>query len=176
VSDPFLAEIRIFSCNYAPTGWAFCEGQLLPISQNTALFSLLGTYYGGDGKSTFALPNLKGSAAMHWGQAASGSQYYIGDTGGETRVLLSTLTVPPHTHALQASAHNATLDSPGPQNALARSTPSMIYKTPAGAAPVQPLAAGSINAAGAGVAHNNMMPFLTLNFCIAMRGVYPPRS
>jgi microcystin-dependent protein len=176
VTSPFLAEIRILACNFAPVGWAFCNGQLLSISQNTALFSLLGTYYGGDGKSTFALPNLQGMAPMHWGQGPGLSLYDLGENGGETAVTLLSSEVPQHTHTLQASSHTADLDSPGPSNALARSVPGMIYKTPAGANAPQPMANGILTASGAGLPHNNMMPYLTLNFCIALQGVYPPRS
>ena len=176
MSSPFVAEIRMFAGNFAPKGWAQCNGQLLPISQNTALFSLLGTTYGGDGKSNFALPNLQGSAAMHWGQSTTGTQYFIGQTGGETSVTLLDSEMPQHTHALQASAHVANLNNPGPANALARSTPAMIYKVPAGAAPPQPLAPGVLTPAGGSQPHNNLMPYLTLNFCIAMQGVFPPRS
>lgn len=176
MSNPFLAEIRIFACNFAPTGWAFCNGQILPISQNTALFSLLGTYYGGDGKSNFALPDLQGAAAMHQGQSPGGSLYELGQTGGETSVSLLSSEVPDHTHNLQASARSADLDNPSPSNALARSTPGMIYKQPAGANAPQPMANGILTPSGGGQPHNNLMPYLTLNFCIALQGIYPPRS
>jgi microcystin-dependent protein len=175
VSNPFLAEIRIFAFNFAPKGWAFCDGQLLPLSQNTALFSLLGTTYGGDGKSNFALPNLQGSSAMHWGQSPGGSLYDIGQTGGETTVSLIDSEMPSHTHALQASPLPADLDTPGQQNALARSSPG-IYKTPPGSTPTVFMSFGTVQPAGAGIPHNNMMPYLTLNFCIALQGVYPPRT
>jgi microcystin-dependent protein len=148
----------------------------MPLSQNTALFSLLGTNYGGDGKSNFGLPNLQGAAAMHWGQSPGGSPFFIGESGGETAVTLLSTEVPGHTHNLQASEHPANLDSPSPQNALARSTPGMIYKQPAGAAAPQPLAVGTLTQAGGSMAHNNLMPYLTLNFCIALQGVFPPRS
>jgi microcystin-dependent protein len=174
VSNPFLAEIRIFPFSFAPKGWAFCDGQLLPISQNTALFSLLGTYYGGDGKSTFALPDLRGNSAMHWGQGPGLSLYDLGQSGGEQYVSLLDSESPAHTHALQASPLPADLDTPGPQNALARSSPD-VYKQPSGAATVS-MAPGTVSLAGASQPHNNMMPYLTLNFCIALQGVYPPRS
>ena len=177
MTNPFVAEIRILACNFAPAGWAFCNGQLMPISQNTALFSLLGTNFGGDGKSNFALPNLQGAAPMQWGQAPGLSQRDLGESGGEPAVTLLQTEVPPHPHSLQASAHPANLDTPGPQNSLGRSTPAFIYKQPAGAATPQPLAAGVMGGAvGAGQPHNNMMPYQTLNFCIALQGVYPPRS
>ena len=177
MSSPFLAEIRIWACNFAPTGWAFCDGLLLPISQNTALFSLLGTIYGGDGKTNFGLPNLQGSTPMHWGQSPGGSMHTIGELGGEANVTLLQTEMPQHPHALQANARNANLDNPSPQNSLARSTPGMIYKTPTGT-PVTPvpMANGVISAAGASQPHNNMQPYLTLNLCIALQGIYPPRS
>jgi len=176
MSDPFVAEIRVFPFGFAPTGWAQCNGQILPISQNTALFSLLGVNFGGDGKTTFGLPNLQGRVPLLWGQGPGLSDYVIGEAGGEVAVTLNYTQVPQHTHALQASAHNADLDNPSPTNALARSTPSYIYKQPAGANPPTPLASGNITPAGNGQPHNNLMPYLTLNFCIALRGVYPTRG
>jgi len=176
VTSPFLAEIRIFPFNFAPVGWAFCNGQILPLSQNTALFSLLGTTYGGDGKSNFALPNLQGSAAMFYGQGPGLSLHDIGETGGATDVTLLDSEMPQHPHSLMASAHNADLDGPGPNFALGRSAPQMIYKQPAGANAPQPMASGTLTPSGSSNPHNNMMPYLTLNFCIALQGVYPPRT
>jgi len=176
MSDQFVGEIRIFSCNYAPAGWALCDGQILPIRQNTALFSLLGTTFGGNGVSTFALPDLQGTAPMNWGPGPGLSPRSLGESGGEPAVTLRQADVPPHTHALQASALEAELDKPGPQNSLARSKPATIYKVPAGAAKPEPLAPGVMGAAvGGNLPHNNMMPFLTLNFCIALAGVFPQR-
>lgn len=176
MSAPFVAEIRMWGCAFAPNGWAFCDGQVLPISQNTALFSLLGTNYGGDGKSTFALPDLQGSVPIHQGVGQSGIPYAVGESAGEPTVTLLASEVPPHNHSLQGSAHNADLNAPGPQNSLGRSSPAYVYKQPAGAATPQPLAPGSLQPAGGGLPHNNMMPYLTLNFCIALQGIYPPRS
>ena len=176
MTDQFLAEIRIFGFGFAPKGWAQCNGQLIPISQNTALFSLLGTYYGGDGKTTFGLPNLQGSAAMHWGQGAGLSYHDLGETGGAQSVTLLQSEVPSHTHGFQASTSLANLNAPDPTYALARSTPFNLYKQPAGAAAPQPLSPGVLNRAGGSGPHNNMMPYLTLNFCIALQGIYPPRS
>ncbi len=176
MASPFVAEIRMFACNFAPTGWAFCNGQIIPLSQNTALFSLLGVNFGGDGKTNFGLPNLQGNAAMHWGQSQSGSTYDIGQSGGESEVTVLQSEVPSHTHSLQASARPADLDTPGPQNALGRTTPAQLYKQTSGAAAVQPLAPGVLTPVGSQQPHNNMMPLLTLNFCIALQGVYPPRS
>ena len=173
--DPFIAEIRIFPFAFAPRGWALCNGQLLPISQNTALFSLIGVYYGGNGTTNFALPNLQGSSAMHWGQSPGGSPYDLGQKGGEQYVSLNDAQMPSHTHTMQASSRPADLNGPGPSNALARSTPNLIYKQPAGAATTQ-LAPGTVTVAGNGQPHNNMQPYLTLNFCIALQGIYPQRS
>jgi microcystin-dependent protein len=176
VSDQYIAEIRIFSCNFAPTGWAFCNGQIMQITQNTALFSIIGTYYGGDGRTTFGLPNLQGSVPIHQGQGPGLSPYDIGQAGGDQWAYLLTSQVPAHTHALQGSARPADLNTPSNLTALARSTPAFIYKQPAGAAPPQPLSPGVITVAGMGIPHNNMMPYLTLNFCIALQGAYPPRG
>lgn len=176
MADPFIAEIRLFPFNYAPVGWALCNGQLMPISQNTALFSLLGTTYGGDGRSTFALPDLQGRVPLQWGQGPGLSPHDIGAAGGQETVTLHEAEVPQHTHALQASAHPANLSIPGPKNALARSTPGSLYKQPDGSPPLQQLASGVLgDLVGGNQPHNNLMPYLTLNFCIALQGVFPPR-
>ncbi len=153
-----------------------CNGQLLPISQNTALFSLLGTTYGGDGKSNFALPNLQGSAAMFYGQGPGLSPHDIGETGGETTVSLLESELPSHSHAFMASAHDANLNNPAPQNSLARTTPALLYTTPATGLPTVTMSGNVIAPAGGDQPHNNLMPYLTLNFCIALQGVFPPRS
>jgi microcystin-dependent protein len=176
MANPFLAEIRIFTCNFAPAGWAFCNGQLLPISQNTPLFSLLGTNYGGDGKTTFALPDLRGSVPMFYGQGPGLSSHDIGEAGGAPTVTLLNTEVPAHAHNLQASPHLADIDTPGPGNSLGRSAPQLIYKTPNGAATPAAMAPGVVTPAGSTLPHNNLMPYLTLNFCIALQGVYPPRT
>jgi microcystin-dependent protein len=175
VADPFVAEIRFFGFAFAPKGWAFCNGQLLPISQNTALFSLLGTMYGGDGKSTFALPNLQGSGPMFWGQGPGLSLHDEGEAAGSSTVTLLDSELPSHQHALRANSAQGDLPTPGQTRSLARSSP-FIYKTPAGAASPQPLSPTAVGIAGGGQPHNNMMPFLTLNFCIALQGIFPPRS
>jgi microcystin-dependent protein len=175
VADPFVAEIRIFGFTFAPKGWAFCAGQLLPLSQNTALFSLLGTTYGGDGKSTFGLPDLQGNAPMFWGQGPGLTDRSEGEQGGEQFVTLLDTEMPLHQHALKANSQPGDLPTPGPTTSLARSSP-FIYKTPAGASPPQPMAANAVGITGGGQPHNNMMPYLTLNFCIALQGVFPPRS
>ena len=174
MSSPFVAEIRIFGFNFPPTGWAFCNGQLLPISQNTALFSLLGTFYGGDGKSTFGLPNLQGSAPIHQGQGQGLSERFLGEPGGSQFVTLIDSEMPFHTHAMMASPDPADLGAPAPNRSLARSQPN-IYKQPANPNP-QPLAPQAVGVTGGSLPHNNMMPFLTLNFCIALQGIYPPRA
>jgi microcystin-dependent protein len=176
VSTPYVAEIRIFPFNYAPAGWALCNGQLMAISQNTALFSLIGTYFGGDGKTTFALPNLAGSVAIDQGAGAGLTPRFVGESGGEASVTLLSSEVPQHTHGLQASPHQADLNAPGPTAALGRSDPGFSYTTPANVGTAQPLAPAALAVSGGNVPHNNLMPYLTLNYCIALQGVYPPRS
>lgn len=176
MSNPFLAEIRIFPFNFAPKGWAFCDGQILPLSQNTALFSLLGTTYGGDGKSNFALPNMQGNAPMHPGQGPGLSLHDLGETGGSDTVSLLESEIPSHSHPLNASPQSALLDAPGPNNALARTTPAQLYWQPAGAPAIVTMSDNTIAPAGGDQPHNNLMPYLTLNFCIALQGVFPPRT
>jgi microcystin-dependent protein len=174
MADPFVAEIRIFPFNFAPKGWAFCDGQLLPISQNTALFSLLGTTYGGDGKSTFALPNLQGCAPMHPGQGPGLSLHDLGEIGGSETVTLLESEIPAHTHALRGSTDDADLLAPSPVRSFGRSADGNAYQTLN--AGLIPLAPQSLIPAGGNLPHNNMMPYLTLTFCIALQGVFPPRS
>lgn len=174
MSSPFVAEIRIFACNFAPTGWAQCNGQLLPISQNTALFSLLGTQYGGDGKSTFALPNFMGNAGVSQGQSTTGTQYFVGQEGGAQNVTLIQSEIPAHVHQVLAATTPANLAAPSPARSWARTNPGMSYKS-SPTANAQ-FAFQAIGAAGSSLPHNNMMPYLVLNFCIALQGVFPPRS
>jgi len=169
--DPFLAEIRAFPFNFAPKGWAFCAGQLLPISQNTALFSLLGTFYGGDGKSTFGLPNLQGTLAIGQGQLAGGSDYFIGEASGTDYVTLIFTEMPTHNHNLLADNLNGP-DNGSPVNAALTQTAMYSNAT----APVVQLYPMAIAPAGGSQPHNNMMPYLTLNFCIALQGIFPARS
>jgi microcystin-dependent protein len=176
MSDQFLAEIRIFPFDFAPQGWALCDGQLLPISQNTALFSLLGTTYGGDGRSTFALPNLMGLAPMQGGQGTGLSLRDLGETGGEQAVTLLAAQMPAHNHSLQAFVgRGSNINTPGPAVALSTSAGNFVYD---GAAPNPPaqMAQGMLAAAGGDRPHNNLMPYLTLNFCIALLGIFPSRS
>jgi len=175
MSNPFVAEIRIFAGNFAPTGWATCDGQLLPISQNTALFSLLGTTYGGDGKSTFALPNLQGSAPMQQGQGPGLSLRDLGEIGGEQNVTLLQTEMPAHSHTAVASAGTGQPDPTGNAWASGAKGFGNIYSpsVPANNAQMNPLAT---SIAGGGQPHNNMMPYLCLTFIIALQGVFPPRS
>ena len=176
MSNPFLAEIRIFPFNFAPKGWAFCDGQILPLSQNTALFSLLGTTYGGDGKSNFALPNMQGNAPMFYGQGPGLSLHDIGETGGSDTVTLLDSEIPSHSHALMASSHAANIDTPGPNNSMARTTPALLYTPPGTGVTAVQMSDNVIAPAGGDQPHNNLMPYLTLNFCIALQGVFPPRT
>jgi microcystin-dependent protein len=173
--DPFVAEIRIFPFNFAPKGWAFCDGQLLPLSQNTALFSLLGTTYGGDGKSNFALPNLQGAAPIHPGQGSGLSLYDLGQQGGTDFVTLLTSEIPTHTHNMTATNQPAQLDAPGPDRSIARSVNGFSFKAPPYTNVVN-LNPNALTPTGGSLPHNNMMPYLTLSFCIALQGVFPPRT
>ena len=170
MADPFVAEIRIFPFNFAPRGWAFCNGQLLPISQNTALFSLLGTTYGGDGKSTFALPDLQGRAPMHPGQGPGLSLHNLGETGGSETVTLLQSEIPAHSHGMQGDEDDASFKTP--QNMLFGAG-NQMYLTSASANAT--LAPEALSPAGGGQPHNNLMPYLTFNFCIALQGVFPAR-
>jgi len=171
--DPFVAEIRIFPFNFAPKGWAWCNGQLLPISQNTALFSLLGTTYGGDGKSTFALPNLQGSTPMHPGQGPGLSLHDLGETGGSETVTLLESEIPVHSHTIQASNQDATDQSPVDELYAGGTGGIAMYATPGALTQLSP---NALAPAGGDQPHNNMQPYLTLYFNIALQGVFPPRS
>lgn len=172
MADPFVAEIRIFPFNFAPKGWAWCDGQLLPLSQNTALFSLLGTTYGGDGKSNFALPDLQGSAPMHPGQGPGLSLHDLGETGGSETVTLLASEIPAHSHGLRANSSLG--DNPNPAgHSLGRYT--NAYQSTVSANLVG-MAPESLSPAGGDQPHNNMMPYLTFYFNIALQGVFPPRS
>ncbi|WP_025587038.1 phage tail protein [Sphingomonas sp. UNC305MFCol5.2] len=173
MADPFVAEIRVFPFNFPPTGWAFCNGQLLPISQNTALFSLLGTTYGGDGKSTFALPDLEGSVPMHPGQGPGLSLYDLGQTGGSENVTLLQSEIPGHNHSLMTASGDPAESNDPTNNVLGRSN-LFVYSTTLTPL-VQMAAPQALGPAGGGLPHNNMMPYLTLSFCIALQGVFPAR-
>jgi microcystin-dependent protein len=172
--DPFVAEIRIFPFNFAPKGWALCDGQLMPLSQNTALFSLLGTTYGGDGKSNFALPNMQGNAPMHPGQGPGLSVHDLGETGGSETVTLLQSEIPAHTHSMMASTQDG-VDSHPQANLVAQDIGIGQYVAN-NVGPFVTLNPSALTLAGGDQPHNNMMPYLTLNFCIALQGVYPPRT
>ncbi len=172
--DPFVAEIRIFGFNFAPKGWAFCNGQILPLSQNTALFSLLGTTYGGDGKSNFALPDMQGNTPLFWGQGPGLSLYDIGQTGGEQSVTLLQSEVPSHNHGVQSAPGNFSGNSNVVGgNSYAKSAQGNAYLPPA---TLVNMSIQEVSVVGGNNPHNNMMPYLTLNFCIALQGVFPPRT
>ena len=177
MSSPFIAEIRMFPFNVAPKGWAFCAGQLLSISQNTALFSLLGTYYGGDGKSNFALPNLQGSTPLGQGQGSGLSLYDLGELTGTDYVTLLTSEMPIHTHTMQADFDHFNAKATSPSGAvLVNDSPKLTFANAPAAPSLVQMNPSMISVAGGSQPHNNMMPYLVLNFCIALQGVYPPRT
>jgi microcystin-dependent protein len=174
MADPFVAEIRIFPFNFAPKGWAWCDGQLLPLSQNTALFSLLGTTYGGDGKSTFALPDMQGNAPMHPGQGPGLSLHNLGETGGSETVTLLQSEMPAHSHAMRAASQdNADVNLVSPTASFAPSTGGTLYQDTTNNTQLSDQALAPV---GGSQPHNNMMPFLTFYFNIALQGVFPPRT
>jgi microcystin-dependent protein len=179
MSDPFVAEIRIFPFNFPPTGWAFCNGQLLPISQNTALFSLLGTIYGGNGQTTFALPDMQGRVPMQEGQGQALSQRFLGEESGVEAVTLLVTEIPAHVHQLSGCDADATTDKPSGQlpgkGAWDSGTGGGLVGAYSSLAPNAAMNVQSLAVAGGGLPHNNMQPYLTLNFCIALQGVFPPR-
>ncbi|MEL7059703.1 MAG: tail fiber protein [Acidobacteriota bacterium] len=170
MSEPFVAEIRIFAGNFAPRGWAFCNGQLLPISQNTALFSLIGTTYGGDGRTTTALPNLKGRAPMHPGRGPGLTSRRLGQRGGVEMVTLSEAQMPSHTHGLIGSGEDGASTNPARQYIGAGND---MFRAPSNLAS---MADASMPSAGGSQAHNNLQPFLVLTFIIALVGLYPRQS
>lgn len=176
MSSPFVAEIRIFAGNFAPTGWAQCDGQLMPISQNTALFSLLGTFYGGDGKSTFALPDMQGNAPMNQGQGPGLSDRFLGETSGSANVTLLTSEMPFHTHISQGGDAGDGQTTPGPGNVWGGSADRDPPATYTSTAPNVNMNFQAIGTAGSSFPHNNMQPYLTLTFIIALQGVFPPRG
>ena len=165
MAEPFLSEIRLFSFIFAPKGWALCDGQLLPINQNQALFSLLGTTFGGDGRVNFGLPNLQGRAPIH-----VGSGHTLGERGGAQAHTLSIAEIPTHTHVLQASGSNAGTNSPN--NAVLANT-TAVYHAPTSLTSLSP---SSVTTVGGSQAHLNMQPFLVLNFCIALQGIFPSQN
>ncbi len=172
MADPFVAEIRIFPFNFAPRGWAWCDGQLLPLSQNTALFSLLGTTYGGNGMSNFALPDLQGRAPMHPGQGPGLSLHDLGETGGSETVTLLESEMPAHSHGMSVSS----------QLGLENTTTSQLFAMGDGvnlygpANSLTSMSGQALTPAGGDQPHNNLQPYLTFCFCIALQGVFPPRG
>lgn len=178
MSQPFLGEIEIFAFNFAPKGWAFCQGQFLPISQNTALFSLLGTQYGGNGTSTFALPNLQGCIPNHAGQGPGLSQYVQGQTGGSATVTLTTNTIPAHTHTVPVTSVNGQVNTPTTANIVGAlgggrgGGGGSAY----GTTTLANMATQAGNTAGGSQPHNNMAPYVALNYCIALQGIFPSRN
>jgi microcystin-dependent protein len=168
MSEPFLSEIKIVSFNFPPKGWALCNGQFLPINQNQALFALLGTTYGGNGQTTFALPNLRGRVPIHMG-----SGHTLGEAAGSTSVTVNIQQLPTHLHFLQASSATAGTDTPGNGALLGGSAPNDLYTGPAS---LSPLNAGTVTSVGGSQPHNNMMPYLTLNFIIALQGIFPSQN
>lgn len=178
MSEPFIAEVRIFAGNFAPRGWAFCDGQLLPISNNTALFSLIGTTYGGDGRTTTALPNLQGRVPMHPGRGPGLTARRLGEKVGAETVTLVEAQIPSHTHTLRANSSNGTTNTPSNTVLLARENLNgrdRIYHTNTSANLVH-MASESLATTGGGQAHTNLQPFLVLNYIIALQGLYPSRG
>jgi microcystin-dependent protein len=168
VGEPFLSEIRIFSFNFPPKGWAFCNGQILPINQNQALFSLLGTMYGGNGQTTFGLPNLQGRVPIHMGQG-----FVLGQAAGQASHTLTSAEMPAHNHMVQASTATANANIPNNTTILAATAPNDLYTGFASQVALQSLTVSSV---GGSQPHQNMMPLLVLNFCIALQGIFPSRN
>lgn len=173
MSEPFLAEVRIVGFNFAPRGWAFCDGQILPINQNQSLYSLLGTTYGGDGRTSFALPDLRGRAPIHVG-SSNGADHLLGQRGGEETHTLSGAEMPQHDHRAQASSMDGNT-STAAGNVIAREAGGIYEQSPAPSNLIT-LAPAFVATAGGGQAHENMQPYLVLNFCIALQGLFPSRN
>jgi len=169
--EPFIGEVQWFAGNFAPRGWALCDGQLLPINQHQALFSILGTTYGGDGRTTFALPDVRGRALVHAGNGPGLTERRLGSKGGEESVTLTTAQIPEHSHALKASSASATTSSPE-GTVLAKTGRSSIYADTADTT----MSSAAIASSGGGQAHNNMQPYNTLNCIIALQGLFPSRN
>ena len=183
MAEPFIGEIRIFGFNFAPRGWALCNGQLLPIAQNTALFSLLGTTYGGNGQTTFALPDLRGRASIHFGQGPGLTDREQGGAGGEESVTLTTAQLPAHTHAANCRSTSADAQDPSGKvwATVFEHTPHPHTHIPGvdayqAGAPNAQMSPSAIGNTGGSQSHDNMPPFLVLNFCIALEGIFPARS
>lgn len=179
MTEPYLGEIRCFGFNFAPRGYAFCNGQLMSIAQNSALFAILGTTYGGDGVTNFGLPNLQGQIPMHWGNSPTGFNTTIGEVQGTTSVTLTVEQMPQHNHMVTAVTVGSAAERsavPGPTAFLSGSrNPNLAYQDPA-AAVTSAFSPKAIGVAGGSQPHDNMQPYLTLNFCIALEGIFPPHS
>ncbi|HEU4612085.1 MAG TPA: tail fiber protein [Kofleriaceae bacterium] len=171
MSQPFLGEIRMFGCNFAPRGWMFCNGQLLPIQQYTAVFALLGTYYGGNGTTNFALPDLRGRAPMAYGNGPGLTPRDLGESSGRENVTLLSTEMPAHTHTMAAQATRA--DRANASGASLAQSASTFYSAGGAAATLSP---ATVSLSGGNLPHNNMQPFLAVNFCIAVSGIFPSRS
>lgn len=167
MAEPFLSEIRLFSFNFAPRGWALCNGQLLPINQNQALFALLGTTFGGDGRVNFALPNLQGRVPIH-----TGDGHTLGERAGESAHTITIPEMPAHTHTAQASPAAGTQNVPANNLVLAQRAAEIYHAS----SNLGSMSAGTISNAGGSQAHQNMQPYLTLNFCIALQGIFPSQN
>ncbi len=168
MAEPFLSEIRIMSFNFAPKGWALCNGQLLPINQNQALFSLLGTTYGGNGQTNFALPNLRGKVPIH-----QGSGFTLGESAGQENHTITQTEMPQHMHVLMSNNNTLGNNIPGNTAVLSQSSGAFLYGGAANLVAMAPQAVGTV---GGSQAHPNMQPYLTLNFCIALQGIFPSQS
>ena len=172
MSDPFLGEVRMFGCNFAPTGWAACDGQIMPISQNTALFSLLGTSFGGNGINNFALPDLRDSFVLGTGDGPGLTPRQVGERGGSASVTLQASQMPAHGHGLMATLAPTT-GSPEAAALAPTATGALAYRAPGALAA---MAGSALAVAGGSQAHENRQPTVVLNFCIALQGIYPPRA
>ncbi|MCK7613613.1 phage tail protein [Roseibium sediminicola] len=170
MSEPFLAEVRIVGFNFAPRGWAFTDGQILPINQNQSLYSLLGTTYGGDGRTSFALPDLRGRTPVHRSEG-----HRLGQKSGAETVTLTAAEIPAHTHTVKAVSTVGNNRSPQDSLFASEVAPDLPYRAPA-AATNTALRSGTVTNAGGGQAHNNMQPYITLNYCIALQGLFPSRN
>ena len=172
MSSPFIGEIRIFAGNFAPNGWMFCEGQLLPISENETLFNLIGTTYGGDGQSTFALPDLRGRIPNHQGTGSSGTPYVMAEMGGVEEVTLTVNQIPTHNHTVLASSANAS--TPNAANNVVAQTPTADFYS--ADPPDAALAANSISSAGGSQPHTNFQPYICINYIISLFGIFPTQN
>lgn len=178
MSQPYLGQIEAFAFNFAPRGWAMCQGQLMSIQQNAALFALLGTYYGGNGTTTFGLPDLRGRVGVSWGNAPSGTQYAIGEQIGVENVTVLSTEMPAHTHALRAINSGTTpgVQTPGPTVLLASGLDGTTVKTIYAPSSGTPVVLENLGPAGGNIPHPNVMPYLAINYCIALSGIFPSRG